>query len=358
MSLEKYIKNLEIKFKQDPFNLNRQQKKSLMFKNISFLHDYHINHCKNYKTLNSHLSKKKIKSLEDFPFIHVNLFKEIEMISIEKIRASNVITSSGTSSENVSKIFLDRTTSKLQIKVLQCLFSDITKKKIPMLVVDSKEILNTRKNYNARLAAFLGFQKFSSSHTFLLNENYEIDFENLNNFLIKNDNQEEILIFGFTSVVFEYLYKKIHKFKFLNDKKILLIHGGGWKKLSNLKISNNTFKSKFKKNFKSIEVINYYGMAEQTGTIYFECEEGYFHTNNFSDILIRDQNLDSVDHNQEGLIQLFSTLPISYPGFNILTEDLGTIYGEDDCKCGRLGKYFKVHGRIQKAQIRGCSDVY
>ena len=52
------------------------------------------------------------------------------MISIEKIRASNVITSSGTSSENVSKIFLDRTTSKLQIKVLKYVFfSDIAKKK-------------------------------------------------------------------------------------------------------------------------------------------------------------------------------------------------------------------------------------
>jgi hypothetical protein len=34
------------------------------------------------------------------------------------------------------------------------------------------------------------------------------------------------------------------------------------------------------------------------------------------------------------------------------------ILGEDDCKCGRKGKYFKVLGRIKKAKIRGCSDTF
>ena len=31
--------------------------------------------------------------------------------------------------------------------------------------------------------------------------------------------------------------------------------------------------------------------------------------------------------------------------------------GIDDCKCGRKGKYFLVHGRIKKAELRGCSDT-
>ena len=49
---------------------------------------------------------------------------------------------------------------------------------------------------------------------------------------------------------------------------------------------------------------------------------------------------------------------IHISGHSILTEDLGTICGIDDCKCGRKGKYFKVHGRIKSAEIRGCSDTY
>ena len=64
------------------------------------------------------------------------------------------------------------------------------------------------------------------------------------------------------------------------------------------------------------------------------------------------------DFNEVGIIQLISVLPSSYPGHSILTEDEGYIIGEDDCKCGRKGKYFKIIGRIKNAEIRGCSDTY
>ena len=49
---------------------------------------------------------------------------------------------------------------------------------------------------------------------------------------------------------------------------------------------------------------------------------------------------------------------MSYPGHSLLTEDEGILLGEDDCRCGRLGKYFKIVGRIKNAEIRGCSDTY
>ena len=47
-----------------------------------------------------------------------------------------------------------------------------------------------------------------------------------------------------------------------------------------------------------------------------------------------------------------------WPSIRILSEDTGEIIGEDDCSCGRLGKYFKVHGRVIDAEIRGCSDTH
>lgn len=62
--------------------------------------------------------------------------------------------------------------------------------------------------------------------------------------------------------------------------------------------------------------------------------------------------------NEKGLIQVVSMLPRSYPGHSLLTEDEGVLLGEDDCPCGRKGKYFKILGRIQNAEIRGCSDTY
>jgi len=32
--------------------------------------------------------------------------------------------------------------------------------------------------------------------------------------------------------------------------------------------------------------------------------------------------------------------------------------GEDDCPCGRKGKYFVIHGRLKNAEVRGCSDTF
>ena len=99
-------------------------------------------------------------------------------------------------------------------------------------------------------------------------------------------------------------------------------------------------------------------MVEQTGSIFLECEYGFFHTSIFSEIYIRDHNLNLAPNKKIGLIQILSLLPLSYPGHNILTEDLGLIIGTDDCKCGRKGKYFLVTGRVPGTENRGCSDVY
>jgi len=100
-------------------------------------------------------------------------------------------------------------------------------------------------------------------------------------------------------------------------------------------------------------------MVEQTGCIYMECECGHLHASNFSDIIIR-RPIDFSEANigEDGIIQVVSTIPESYPGHSMLTEDEGRILGIDDCPCGRKGKYFKINGRLKNAEIRGCSDTY
>ena len=98
-------------------------------------------------------------------------------------------------------------------------------------------------------------------------------------------------------------------------------------------------------------------MMEQTGSVFLECEKGYFHCSIFSDVFIRNSQLKLSKIGETGLIQTLSLLPLSYPGHNILTEDIGIIHGVDDCKCGKKGKYFSVLGRVPSAELRGCSDV-
>ena len=221
-----------------------------------------------------------------------------------------------------------------------------------MLIIDKKANYKDIKQMNARIAAINGFSIFGKNHTYLLDENEEINFEEFENF-VKKYSGEKFLIFGFTSLIFENLIQNIGKNKKKFDlSKGIILHGGGWKKLEKLKISNKKFKSILFKNFKIKQIINYYGLVEQTGSIYLECSDcSRFITSEFSNIIIRDDNLDPCKKNKTGMIQTMSLLPSSYPGHNILTEDIGEIKGEDDCYCGKKGKYFLVHGRIKKAEV-------
>ena len=100
-------------------------------------------------------------------------------------------------------------------------------------------------------------------------------------------------------------------------------------------------------------------MAEQAGSIFMECECGHLHASDYSGILFRRAaDFSLCDVGEWGIIQVLSTLPKSYPGHSILTEDEGRMLGVDDCPCGRKGAYFEVAGRLKHAQIRGCSDTF
>jgi phenylacetate-coenzyme A ligase PaaK-like adenylate-forming protein len=105
-------------------------------------------------------------------------------------------------------------------------------------------------------------------------------------------------------------------------------------------------------------VHNYYGLVEQTGSIFLECAQGALHCSVFSDVIVRGEEFAPLGPGRRGLLQLASLLPLSYPGHLLLTEDEGELLGEDDCPCGRLGKRFRVFGRAQDAELRGCSDVH
>ena len=106
------------------------------------------------------------------------------------------------------------------------------------------------------------------------------------------------------------------------------------------------------------QVVNYYGMVEQVGSVFFENSMGHLQSSVYSDVVVRDPNtLQALPAGQPGLLQVFSALPMSYPGHSILTEDLGVLRGEDN-QVGKMGgRYFDVLGRLPKADLRGCSDT-
>jgi hypothetical protein len=139
----------------------------------------------------------------------------------------------------------------------------------------------------------------------------------------------------------------------------VLIHGGGWKKLAGEAVSQEEFHDRLKEVCGLDRIHDYYGMVEQTGCIYMQCECGHLHASIFSDVIARRPvDFSECEIGEKGVLQVVSTIPESYPGHSLLTEDEGVILGEDDCPCGRKGKYFKIFGRLKNAEIRGCSDTF
>jgi phenylacetate-coenzyme A ligase PaaK-like adenylate-forming protein len=347
-------------FEIESFSLGESEKIVIFKKIINSLTDFHYSRSTKYKRLLDFLNykKKEIKNLDAIPYLPVKLFKEFELKSVKEKDVVKILLSSGTTGSSPSKIFLDRENANAQSKALSMIMKTVLgKERLPMLIVDKNPSIMNRKKLNARMAAINGFSIFGRDHAFLLDDNENINYKVLNNFLSKYNNKK-FFIFGFTSIVYKNLVKKLSKNLLKFDlKNGILLHGGGWKKMEKIKVSNKVFKERLFKRSGLSNIHNYYGLVEQTGSIFVECNCGYFITSVFSDILIRDKNFKIQKNGSKGFIQLLSTLPTSYPGHSILTEDIGEIIENHKCNCSFQGKRFLVHGRMKEAEIRGCSDV-
>ena len=347
-----------------PFSLDKGYKHQLLNERLHELTHKHYSQCEAYHRMMNAcgLDINNLPDYEQLPFLPVRLFKEFELRSCEKNDIVKTMTSSGTTGQQVSRIFLDRETSSAQQKCLTKIVSHfLGTKRVPMLILDSSAVVKNRNMFSARGAGILGFSIFGNKRQYALNENMELDIEGMKEFL-ENNKDETIFMFGFTFMIWQHFYKKLLESGYKPDlSKGVLIHGGGWKKLVTEKITPE----EYKKNLNEVcgilpdNVHDYYGMVEQTGCIYMECECGHLHASAFSDVLIRRPfDFSLAEIGEKGLIEVVSVLPESYPGHVLLTEDEGRILGEDDCPCGLKGKYFKIEGRIKNAELRGCSDTY
>jgi phenylacetate-coenzyme A ligase PaaK-like adenylate-forming protein len=349
------LKNIPI------FSLNKREKKAIFIRLMDQLVRKHYSNCSEYKRILDILEYDFSIShdIESMPFIPARLFKLHLLSSINDSDIVKTLVSSGTSGQTPSTIVLDRENSLNQIRVLAKIISSITgKKRIPMLVIDSPSVLKDRDMFSARGAGILGFSMLATKVEYALNTNMELNIDALTEFSEKYQG-EPTLIFGFTYMIWEYFYKAMSDSnKSINLEKAIMVHGGGWKKLIEQSVDNSSFKNEIKKVSGINSIYNYYGMVEQSGSIFIECDKGYLHTSIYSDVIMRRSDFTVCNTNENGIIQVISLLPTSYPGHSILTEDSGVIIGEDDCSCGRSGKYFFVTGRIKSAEVRGCSDTF
>ena len=349
-----------------PYGWGRTEKGNALTTVLKGLTARHIDNCDAYRGMMSALGLDldAITSYEQLPFLPVSLFKDLDLASISKDELFKTLTSSGTTGQAVSKIYLDRETASRQQKTLVKIVSSFTgAARLPMLIIDSPSVIKDRLSFSARGAGILGFSIFGTDRTYALDDGMRIDVETVRSF-VERHRGERILLFGFTFMVWQHFYKELVALKEASGCRIdlsngILIHGGGWKKLIGEAVSPEEFKRRLTDVCGLSDIHDYYGMVEQTGCVYMQCEQGHLHASNFSDVLLRrPADFSLAGKGERGIVQVVSVLPLSYPGHSLLTEDEGAILGEDDCPCGRKGKYFRIFGRLKNAEIRGCSDTY
>lgn len=332
----------------------------LFIQGLRQLGKHHYNHSDAYKKIIDGMwggeSSLDATRLEDFPYLPVSLFKTRLLSSIDPSAQLMMLTSSGTTGQAVSQIVLDKeTSSNQQLCLANSMAHILGPKRLPMLVIDSKSVFSNPAKMSARGAGVLGMMRFGGRPAFALDEEMKPDPAAVKQFLEKFGHQP-FFVFGFTFMVWTALYEAFKDAGF-DLSQAILVHSGGWKKMEAQKVDNAVFREQLKSAFNIDQIYNFYGMVEQLGSVFLEGSDGLLHPPNFADVIIRDPvTFAPCEMGQEGLIQVLSLIPGSYPGHSLLTEDVGVIESEH-CEGKIGGKGLRVIGRVPKAELRGCSDV-
>jgi hypothetical protein len=339
------------------FTLSQQERDIALLASLSELTSSHQRRCPPYARLLSALGAPPdggYGSVEELHWLPVRLFKQHSLKSIPDHEVFRVLTSSGTTGEP-STVYLDRQTAAAQAEALtRTLQAVLGRLRLPMLIADSSAVLARRASLSARGAAALGMMSHGRDHTFLLDADDKADLPAVNAFLRRHSG-DPFLIFGFTHMIWTELAAIALQEK-MDLSNGILLHTGGWKKLSDQAVSEAHFKRTLAETGLR-QVHNYYGMTEAIGAIFVEgSKTPGLYCPDFADVIVRNP----VDWSPSpvgvpGIIEVVSELPRSYPGHVLLTEDIGVIHGIDDGDWP--GKRFSVLGRLPRSEPRGCSDA-
>ncbi|MBV8483219.1 MAG: acyl-protein synthetase [Verrucomicrobia bacterium] len=306
------------------------------------------------------------KRIADLPFVPVGVFKSNPPLSlVEGSEITRILASSATTGQVPSRVVLDSATARRMTKGVMMIIRDfIGSSRRPYLVVDTPAALASNGELGARGAAIQGLRSFATEIICCLSADADGNLRLEGDKLLecsKRWKDAEVLVYGFTYVIWNHLVKPLQSAGVRLDlPNVRVLHSGGWKRLQQEAVGKEAFAQGVATTFgcSADRVIDFYGMVENVGVVYPDCDQGNKHVPAFADVIIRNElTLEPVSVGQRGLVQVSSVLPTSFPGFLLLTEDIAELIHEDDCPCGRRGTAFRFVGRAPKAEIRGCGNL-
>ena len=299
-----------------PFEVPRAEKDALLLDRLSQLCAHHRQACPPYARMLDAFwpGAGTPESLDEVPWLPVGVFKSHELRSVPEDQVVKTLTSSGTTGQSVSRIALDREATVTQTRALAHVMGALLgPKRRPMLIVDSKETLRDRTTFGARGAGILGMSTFGRDHCYALDADGRLRADEVREWIAGHEGQL-LFVFGFTFLVWQHLVRDLAAGE-LDLSGAVLVHGGGWKALADQAIGRRELASALRETCGIERVADYYGMVEQIGSVFLECENGRLHAPNVADVIVRDpDNWEPAPDGATGVVQVLSALPESYPG--------------------------------------------
>jgi hypothetical protein len=309
---------------------------------------------------------RQARTIAELPYLPVGAFKAKPPLAlVPAAEVKRTLTSSSTTGQTPSRVALDGATAKRMTKAVTTIIKDfIGPTRRPYLVIDLPGYLAGQAELGARSAAIQGLGCFATEIQCCLRVDSAgeptLDLEKLLECAARW-RQAEVLVYGFTFVIWKSLVQPLLNSGItLGLPNVHVLHSGGWKRLEQEAVSKQDFIGVVAAVFGCPleRVIDYYGMVENVGVVYPDCAYGNKHVPTVGEVIVRDPlTLAPVEVGQKGLVQVCSVLPTSFPGYLLLTEDMGEVIAHDGCPCGRRGTSFRFVQRVPKAENRGCGNL-
>ena len=257
------------------------------------------------------LSVSAAETVADLPYLPVSMFKcdpPLSLVPTSEIKRT--LASSSTSSQVPSRVVLDAATARRMTKGVITIIRDfIGPARTPYLVIDIEENLKPQAELGARGAAIQSLGSFATETVCCLrrdeNGDSTLDIEKLL-FCAEKWKSSEVLVYGFTYVIWTQLVQPLERRGItLGMPNIHVLHSGGWKRLEQQEVTKDAFMRGVAAAFgcSADRVVDYYGMVENVGVVYPDCEHGHKHVPAFAEVIIRDPlTLAPVEPKQQGLV--------------------------------------------------------
>lgn len=314
------------------------------------------NYCDNLK-FNPYQENLK---LEDIPYLPIQLFKKKKMLSVPETDIVDMRKSSSTSTGIPSVVYRDQITLERYQKSRNAIFDQFIKDRGKVHICLGQQPEKDRHISRNLVNELIG-DRAQDAGTFYLMQDDKMDWEKFHGIVqqCQKEGKKIGLIYGGTAILYLFVILPLLKRHIKIQYDGYIAHGGGWKKLQNMQVSKQKFMSDLQKVFDmpASHVIDMYGFSE-SNSMFIDCEYGRKHIPVWNKVIIRDSHtLKPVEDGKPGIIQILDVIPHSYPGNSLLTDDIGYLFKEKQCRCGRAGTTFQMLKRANGSEAKGCGDM-